>query len=237
MHRAWLLARRLAAGGGAASGSSFRRITPTLADAAEMGHSCWSSNGLGTCGAQPPSNFCVGRRGWASSSTGGDTFKAQLRNLYRLIHPDFFHDWPAEREENERSFALLQEYLSTVQEGAKGQAGSAGKGYHFIFYLRKAPHSVEAERPGSDSKQREGGEEDGEESREELLEGLFRVSVTLPPPQTGRGRHGAETSRLALGKLLRAVGLSPNLQAMNFDDDGRGGQSAKRPLQHILEVP
>eukprot|EP00873_Tetraselmis_striata_P025575 jgi/Tetstr1/445839/TSEL_033479.t1 len=214
-------------------------------------------------GAARPAG-CCGARGWASSSGsssggggsgGGErSFKEQLRKLYRLIHPDFFHDWPAEREENERSFALLQEYLSALQEGRPGAGGH--KLFNFVFYLRKAPHSYgdtsssgnPSNRPtespstspdgspsGSGAPAAGGAEE--EELGEEVLEGLYRVAVTLPPPQAGRGRHSEEASRLALGKLLRAVGLTPDLSALGAGPGGGGGGAAggKRALQHILE--
>jgi hypothetical protein len=36
------------------------------------------------------------------------TLKAALRELYKRVHPDLFSDHPAERDENERSFKLLQ---------------------------------------------------------------------------------------------------------------------------------
>ena len=42
---------------------------------------------------------------------GVDSLKSQLRALYRLVHPDLFHDAPVEKETNEVSFKALQEYL------------------------------------------------------------------------------------------------------------------------------
>ncbi len=52
----------------------------------------------------------VGSQGLGISSNAGKpvSLKAQLRELYKLIHPDLFQDHPPAREENERSFKLLQ---------------------------------------------------------------------------------------------------------------------------------
>jgi len=40
------------------------------------------------------------------------SLKSQLRELYKRIHPDRFHGFPPARDANEKSFKMLQEYLT-----------------------------------------------------------------------------------------------------------------------------
>lgn len=61
------------------------------------------------------------------------TLKAQLRLLFKLIHPDLFHNQPLEQAINQNSFQLLQEYLSA----AKGGGSYKQHAYHFVFFIRE----------------------------------------------------------------------------------------------------
>ena len=54
---------------------------------------------------------------WSSISYSSQTLgreppqlKVQLRELYKRVHPDLFHDIPFARQANEHSFKLLQVY-------------------------------------------------------------------------------------------------------------------------------
>ena len=40
------------------------------------------------------------------------SLKTQIRELYKRIHPDKFHGFPPARDANEKSFKMLQEYLT-----------------------------------------------------------------------------------------------------------------------------
>ena len=46
------------------------------------------------------------------------SLKSQLRELYKLIHPDRFHGFPPARDANEKSFKMLQEYLAAGDRSA-----------------------------------------------------------------------------------------------------------------------
>ena len=46
-----------------------------------------------------------------ASSKKVPELKLQLRELYKRVHPDLFHDHPLAREANEHSFKLLQVML------------------------------------------------------------------------------------------------------------------------------
>lgn len=59
--------------------------------------------------------------------------RAELRRLFKLVHPDLFYSHPDAQEVNQRSFQLLQEYLNA----AKGNSSPQHHVYHFIFYLHK----------------------------------------------------------------------------------------------------
>ncbi|GIL52690.1 hypothetical protein Vafri_8509 [Volvox africanus] len=96
----------------------------------------------------------VGRA--AGNGGGGEAnhalpLRAALRLLYKRVHPDLFHDLPRAKEENERSFKLLQEYVQLAQ-GGDVRSPAARLPYRFAFYLREAPQVVEAgesERPAA----------------------------------------------------------------------------------------
>ncbi|KAK9862834.1 hypothetical protein WJX84_006695, partial [Apatococcus fuscideae] len=76
-------------------------------------------------------------RAYSSFTEGGRqvNLKTQLRELYKLIHPDLFHAHPPAQKENERSFKLLQEYLDAGKRG--GNPAAAALPYNFKFFLRK----------------------------------------------------------------------------------------------------
>ncbi len=70
---------------------------------ADLGRVCSASNEHETDQA-----FC--RRGIASHDAPSEppVLKKVLRELYKRVHPDLFHDVPHAREANEHSFKLLQ---------------------------------------------------------------------------------------------------------------------------------
>eukprot|EP00897_Mesotaenium_endlicherianum_P002441 jgi/Mesen1/2224/ME000152S01317 len=110
--------------------------------------------------------------------------------------------------ENEKSFQVLQEYLSVAQDGGaprgpdgsgSGSGSSAPRFYHLTFFIRKT-----GIRHGTD------------ETAGTSAGGLERVEVVLPPPQ--RPRYSGSTllspTRVALGRLFAACGLPAEVPAL-----------------------
>ncbi|CAL5229048.1 g12297 [Coccomyxa viridis] len=134
-----------------------------------------------------------------------------LRELYKRVHPDLFHDVPHAREANEHSFKLLQEYLEFAKKG--GELGrTAGVPYKFRFFLYK-----------QDGSEAEPAEQNGE---------LKKVELILPPPArldagTAEGALPRSTQK-ALGRLFSACGLSA---------DFTGGAEQDQPLNLRQFVP
>ncbi|KAJ7545871.1 hypothetical protein O6H91_08G014100 [Diphasiastrum complanatum] len=76
------------------------------------------------------------RRTWRyyhNSSEQVLSLKTELRRLFKLVHPDLFHNSPNEQATNQRSFQLLQEYLDV----AKGKESPQRPSYHFEFYIKE----------------------------------------------------------------------------------------------------
>ncbi|KAJ7546618.1 hypothetical protein O6H91_08G047200 [Diphasiastrum complanatum] len=122
------------------------------------------------------------RRTWRyyhNSSEQVLSLKTELRRLFKLVHPDLFHNSPNEQATNQRSFQLLQEYLDV----AKGKESPQRPSYHFEFYIK--------EYEATSNK---------------------RVELFLPPPQIRhhpqRGKELSPLTKVALGRLLSACGLS-----------------------------
>ena len=71
-----------------------------------------------------------GTRAFASQQALAEppVLKKVLRELYKRIHPDLFHDVPHAREANEHSFKLLQVHLRPQ------------KSYHCPIHISLAPH-------------------------------------------------------------------------------------------------
>lgn len=61
------------------------------------------------------------------------TVKEQLRALYKMVHPDLFHQDPVAKAANESSFQLLQEYLSLSSEDDPRTNSSL---FNFSFYTK-----------------------------------------------------------------------------------------------------
>ena len=61
------------------------------------------------------------------------TVKDQLRALYKMVHPDLFHQDPVAKAANESSFQLLQEYLSLSSEDDPRTNSSL---FNFSFYTK-----------------------------------------------------------------------------------------------------
>eukprot|EP00249_Psilotum_nudum_P011928 c23471_g1_i1 orf=110-1600(+) len=111
------------------------------------------------------------------------TLKGELRRLFKLVHPDLYHNRPVEQATNQRSFQLLQEYLNA----AKGHGNPQRFAYHFEFFVRQ--------------------DADTENLRK------VEVSLPPPQvrfhPQ--RGAEILSNTRMAFGNLLSAFGLSANV--------------------------
>jgi hypothetical protein len=125
------------------------------------------------------------------------SLKSKINQLYHRVHPDRFHHSPIALESNEKSFKLLQEYLSAAKTGG-GIGRTAGLPYHFVFYIQKEAGEQAAEGGASADAATEGGWSqhgveavgvsregggdgvDGEAS--DPMDGLKKVEVTLPPP-------------------------------------------------------
>ncbi|GAQ90460.1 Hypothetical protein KFL_006420060 [Klebsormidium nitens] len=141
------------------------------------------------------------------------TIKSQLRMLYKRVHPDLFHGHPAERATNERSFKLLQEYLSVAHEGSH----SPSRHFRFEFFL----HPSEETPPPAPTSER--------------TPNLEKVEVALPPPRHAFGTNGelTQSTRRALGKLFAACGLAADISS---PDDDISIQSLGDLLRHAGET-
>jgi hypothetical protein len=125
-----------------------------------------------------------------------------LRRLYKLVHPDLFTDLPREQAVNQKSFALLQEWLALAS--ATREPHGRSRSFHFEFYIRPVDDD-----DGD-------GDVDEDEERQAPAAPLRHVALSLPPP--GRSLNADATSMspataLALGKLLSAVGIQDTLAA------------------------
>ncbi|GBG76189.1 hypothetical protein CBR_g21938 [Chara braunii] len=129
----------------------------------------------------------------ASTLASTVTLKSQLRVLYKLVHPDLFQDRPTERAANEKSFKLLQEYLSQAQSGSRTLASE----FKFEFYLRPPPASEDAEEEHNSL---------GEKPEESDLQ---RVLVSLPGPEPCFSGEISTATRRSLRRLLIACGVPP----------------------------
>ena len=58
---------------------------------------------IGNVGPFGPQSFRSG-----SSTAEAPALKTKLRELYKRVHPDLFHDYPLAKDSNEHSFKLLQ---------------------------------------------------------------------------------------------------------------------------------
>jgi Domain of unknown function (DUF4460) len=81
----------------------------------------WDKRGLGP---GVVAAFIRGSHG-SPEQTPLPTLKAQLRALYKRIHPDTFHDYPKAREANEHSFKALQVISLPTMPPKRGR-GSKG---------------------------------------------------------------------------------------------------------------
>lgn len=75
---------------------------------------------------------------WTSSGVAiCDDAKAKLRQLYRLVHPDLFLHSDEERARtNEKSFKLLQDYISNASQSASHRSSAPyHASYNFEFYV------------------------------------------------------------------------------------------------------
>ena len=115
-------------------------------------------------------------------------FKSKMNSLYKLVHPDLFHNYPEAKEANEKSFKLLQQFISdsNTQYGDK-----RADMFHFSFYLKKAGEGLN----GTSSS-----------------DALEKINIELQQPRYMTGWVGKDTGinpelTPALNKLLKACGL------------------------------
>jgi len=110
--------------------------------------------------ALPNSSTFLRRFQSTQSGSSQSNLKADIRALYRKVHPDLFHEYPDERRTNETSLKHLQNYLSQVGLGIGGRGGDGGGGgggavdsetrpgaLKLQFYVRDAGGSINHPRP------------------------------------------------------------------------------------------
>ncbi|UPQ99913.1 DUF4461 domain-containing protein [Chloropicon primus] len=142
--------------------------------------------------------------------------KSKLNQLYKLVHPDLFHSHPEAKEENERSFKLLQQFMSESDGGVHQRGAKTSSSFQFKFYLRKSEGQGAATSPSPEAT-------------------FQKVDVELrQPSSTALGWRGKESGAVnplltrALNKLLKACGL----ETISVPTEGeaeaavRGGEEA-----------
>jgi Domain of unknown function (DUF4461)/Domain of unknown function (DUF4460) len=145
---------------------------------------------------------------WSSSSghTINDKVKGKLKELYRRVHPDFFHSAaPNIKQANEKSFKLLQEYLSAADH-KYGGGGHPNLPYKFNFYIKD--HAANYHQTDADS-------DKVHEKEEPPLPTFKEISLTLPPPN----RALPHTTHHALSKLFTACGIQASAAEMTSGGD------------------
>jgi hypothetical protein len=122
--------------------------------------------------------------------------KAKMNALYKLVHPDLFHNYPEAKEENEASFKLLQQFIS---DSNTSYCDRRAHMFQFKFYLKSKNNSTD--------------DGDGKFSAA-VGDGLQKVDVALQQPRYMKGWVGDEAAGInpelapALNKLLKACGLT-----------------------------
>ncbi|DBA76668.1 hypothetical protein WJX79_007357 [Trebouxia sp. C0005] len=143
------------------------------------------------------------------------SLKSQLRELYKRIHPDKFHGFPPARDANEKSFKMLQEYLTAAKQG---DLGTAALPYNFVFYLHQSQDQTSQQKAAAaDAATQQGGA---------VSNGLHKVSLTLPPPARkdyAQPDQLPAATQASIGKLLSACGLQSDVEGALSDE-----QASKR---------
>jgi hypothetical protein len=140
----------------------------------------------------------------ASSEAKLPTMEAHLRKLYMRVHPDLFSSHPSyteAREENERSFQMLSEFLSVLKGQDQGHGGK-GKVFKLTFHMRP---------------EAEPGQGEGEGAVEAELE---QVTVSL------RADGSPRDKKKQLKKLFDACGISGDFAYTAAPGGNSGGQPA-----------
>eukprot|EP00877_Chromochloris_zofingiensis_P009526 jgi/Chrzof1/4827/Cz15g00240.t1 len=166
----------------------------------------------------------LGQLSGFSSKSNKPTLKSALRSLYKKVHPDLFTDFPAEKAENERSFKLLQEYLSAAR--ATGPSGPADRtAFRFCFYVRKEDAALaEIEDVTTDEDQNATADEPSPSS-------FQKCEVILPPPE--RAIPGTDYLPPSVNKALRKLLTSCGIPGDSFADDMDEGDVAAGVLQPL----
>jgi hypothetical protein len=160
---------------------------------------------------------------WSSSSghTINDTVKKKLKELYRRVHPDFFHGANEAKAANEKSFKLLQEYLSAAdyKYGMGDGGGHPNLPYKFNFYIK---HQHLTPQHQTDKK-----DETSENKRQPPYQ---KVSLSLPPPN----RALPHTTHHALTKLFSACGIEASAAEMTGNGTENSTAVSSESLSHWL---
>jgi len=132
-----------------------------------------------------------------------DVLKTELLKLYKRVHPDLFHSSPEQRTANEKSFALLQEYLRLARASQEPHDAPA-KAFHIEFYVKNEKHA-------DDSHNESGGSTE-------------RVEMMLAPPSR-RSRAQLEAGSVApsalkaIFALLTKCGITPENSSVDQSGD------------------
>ena len=139
----------------------------------------------------------AGRSGAAKVDSERE-IKTKMHQLYKRVHPDLFQAYPKAKEANEKSFKLLQQFISdSGSSPAAGGRRSNNRGsVQFNFYLKSSS-----------------GAENVVVDEASTSESLQKIDVELHPPRYSTGWLGSENGKInpkltpALNKLLKACGL------------------------------
>jgi hypothetical protein len=146
----------------------------------------------------------------STAATKLPTMESKLRQLYMRVHPDLFALYPEARNENEKSFQLLSEFLAAIKnsDGGGGRA-RVGKVFKLVFYVRPE------------------GPCEGRGEEEQATAELEQVSVNL------RADGSPSEKKFQLLKLFEACGI---LGDFSYTAAGGSGKGRAAPAATDLEL-